>query len=146
MRSSSDWVRGPSGRWAREPVQQTRGLNRNFNHTLKPVFKGAATTVIARAGDGPLHHHYEHLLEGGTKPESGEADDRASARLDRVSDVAHGRSVRPQETGSTGSDEVSEAGIGERGVEGGHDMGSDEPEADRLQGDSIQKHTQPRTF
>ena len=68
MRSSSDWVRGPSGRWAREPVQQTRGLNRNFNHTLKRVFKSAATTVIARAGDEPLYRHYERLLEGGTKP------------------------------------------------------------------------------
>ena len=68
MRSSSDWVRGPGGRWVREAVQQTRGLNRNFNHTLKRVFKGAATTVIGRAGDEPLYRHYERLLEGGTKP------------------------------------------------------------------------------
>ena len=68
MRSSSDWVRGPGGRWVREPVQQTRGLNRNFNHTLKRVFKGAATTVIGRAEDEPLYRHYERLLEGGTKP------------------------------------------------------------------------------
>ena len=68
MRSSSDWVRAPSGRWIREPVQQTRGLNRNFNHTLKRVFKGAATTVIGRGGDEPLYRHYERLLEGGTKP------------------------------------------------------------------------------
>ncbi len=68
MRSSSDWVRGPGGRWVREPVQQTRGLNRNFNHTLKRVFKGAATTVIGRAENEPLYRHYERLLEGGTKP------------------------------------------------------------------------------
>ena len=34
------------------PVQQTRGLNRNFNHTLKRIFKGAAT-VIGRAEEGP---------------------------------------------------------------------------------------------
>ena len=53
------------------------------------------------------------------------------ARLDRVGGVAHGRSVRPQETGS---DEVIQVGISERGVEGGHTMGSDEPEANRLQG------------
>ena len=68
MRSSSDWVRGPGGRWVREAVQQTRGLNRNFNHTLKRVFKGAATTVIGRAENEPLYRHYERLLEGGTKP------------------------------------------------------------------------------
>ena len=47
---------------------QTRGLNRNFNHTLKRVFKGAATTVIGRAENEPLYRHYERLLEGGTKP------------------------------------------------------------------------------
>ena len=63
MRSSSDWVRDPSGWWVKVPVQQTRGLNRNFNHTLKRVFKGAATTVIGRAEDGePLYRHY-HVLD-----------------------------------------------------------------------------------
>ncbi len=50
------------------PVQQTRGLTRNFNHTLKRVFKGAATTVIGRAEDGPVYRHYLSLLDGGTKP------------------------------------------------------------------------------
>jgi hypothetical protein len=34
-------------------VRQTRGLNRQFNHTVKAVFKGAATTVIGR-GKGML--------------------------------------------------------------------------------------------
>jgi transposase len=68
MRTSSDWVRGGSGQWVKAPVQHTRGLNRNFNHTLKRIFKGAATTVIGRAGDDPLYRHYERLLEGGTKP------------------------------------------------------------------------------
>jgi transposase len=68
MRSSSDWARDPSGRWMKVPVQQTRGLNRNFNHTLKCVFKGAATTVISRAEDEPLYRHYLSLLDGGTKP------------------------------------------------------------------------------
>jgi hypothetical protein len=67
MRSSSDWVRAPDGRWARTNVQKTRGLNRNFNHTLKDIFKGAATTVIRRQ-DGPLYRHYQSLLDGGTKP------------------------------------------------------------------------------
>ena len=68
MRSSSDWVRASTGEWMKMPVQQTRGLNRNFNHTLKRVFKGAATTVIGRAEEGPLYRHYLSLLDGGTKP------------------------------------------------------------------------------
>jgi hypothetical protein len=68
MRSSSDWVRAPTGEWLKAAVQRTRGLNRNFNHRLKWVFKGAATTVIARAEDEPLYRHYERLLEAGTKP------------------------------------------------------------------------------
>ena len=54
MRSSADWVRTQDGSWARTTLQKTRGLNRNSNHTLKYVFKGAATTVIGRRGDEPL--------------------------------------------------------------------------------------------
>lgn len=68
MRSSSDWVRTATGQWVKARVQQTRGLNRNFNHTLKRVFKGAATTVIGRGEDDPLYQHYLSLLDGGTKP------------------------------------------------------------------------------
>jgi hypothetical protein len=69
QRSSSDWVRSPSGQWTKAPVQQTRGLNRNFNRSLKRIFKGAATTVITRADeDEPLYQHYRKLLDGGTKP------------------------------------------------------------------------------
>jgi transposase len=68
MRSSSDWVRGRDGQWVKSPVQQTRGLNRNFSRPLKAVFKGAATTVIGRAQDEPLYRHYASLLDGGTKP------------------------------------------------------------------------------
>jgi transposase len=68
MRSSSDWVRAPSGEWVKTAVQRTRGLNQNFNHTLKRIFKGAATTVIGRAEDDPVYRHYERLLDEGTKP------------------------------------------------------------------------------
>lgn len=68
MRSSSDWVQTREGGWVRAEVRQTRGLNRNFNHTLKRIFKGAAMTVIGRAGDEPLYRHYLRLLDGGTKP------------------------------------------------------------------------------
>ena len=68
-RSSSDWVRSPSGQWTRALRQQTRGLNRNFNRGLKRIFKGAALTVISRADETePLYRHYTKLLDGGTKP------------------------------------------------------------------------------
>ncbi len=68
MRSSSDWVRTDGGGWVRAKVQQTRGLNRNHNARLKGIFKGAATTVVTRLPDDPLHEHYRRLLEAGTKP------------------------------------------------------------------------------
>ncbi|PJA74990.1 hypothetical protein CO151_07795 [bacterium CG_4_9_14_3_um_filter_65_15] len=69
MRSSSDWVRTQGGEWIKAPIQRTRGLNRNFNRSLKHVFKGAATTVIGCAKkDDPLYQHYQQLLDGGTKP------------------------------------------------------------------------------
>ena len=68
MRSSSDWVRTQTGQWVKAPLLQTRGLNRNFNRTLKRIFKGAAITVIMQGADEPLYRHYERLLEGGTKP------------------------------------------------------------------------------
>jgi transposase len=65
MRSSSDWVR-VDGRWIRDDVAKTRGLNRNHNRTLKWVFKGAATTVLTHGF--PLRDHYDQMLEAGTKP------------------------------------------------------------------------------
>jgi transposase len=68
MRSSSDWVQAPDGRWVWAPVQHTRGLNRRHNHVLKDIFKGAAMTVIARAPKDPLYDDYERLVEAGTKP------------------------------------------------------------------------------
>ncbi len=67
-RSSSDWVRGKDGGWTRAKVPQTRGLNLNHNHTLKCIFKGAATTVITKCETEPLRQDYERLLAAGTKP------------------------------------------------------------------------------
>ena len=67
MRSSSDWIRD-GDRWVRAQVNKTRGLSRSFNHTLKYVFKGAATTVVTKHTDHPLHQHYERMLSAGTKP------------------------------------------------------------------------------
>lgn len=65
--SSSDWAQ-QNGRWVKTQVVQTRGLNRNHNHTLKAIFKGAATTVIAHARPNPLRAGYDRLCEQGTKP------------------------------------------------------------------------------
>ena len=66
-RSSADWVR-VDGRWVKARMIQTRGLNFNHNHTLKALFKGAATTVIAHSGPNPLRESYDRLLANGTKP------------------------------------------------------------------------------
>jgi transposase len=68
MRSSSDWIRKKEGGWVRAEVQKTRGLNLNHNHTLKHVFKGAATTVITQLATEPLHQDYQRLIGAGTKP------------------------------------------------------------------------------
>jgi hypothetical protein len=135
MRTSSDWVRSGSGQWMRASVQQTRGLNRSFNHTLKRVFKGAATTVIGRAEDEPLYRHYQRLLAR-NQAEPGEADDRAADRVHYAGAVAQRRAVRPRETGGSGSDgELRRVGIGEGGVESvACDHGPDEADAHRKEG------------
>ena len=45
---------------------RTRGLNKNFNRTLKTVFKGAAKTAIAK---DPFKQFYERLIEKKIRPE-----------------------------------------------------------------------------
>ena len=67
VRSSSDWLQ-QDGRWIRGRVNQTRGLNGNYNRMLKAIFKGAATTVIAHTKSSLQHDAYERLLANGTKP------------------------------------------------------------------------------
>jgi transposase len=47
-------------------VQQGRGLNRNHNHDLKNIFKGAATRAAAIAG--PFQEFYAALVAKGIKP------------------------------------------------------------------------------
>ncbi len=47
--------------------QQIRGLNRNHNHAMKEIFKGAATR--ASCGTGLLRDFYAALLTKGMKPE-----------------------------------------------------------------------------
>jgi transposase len=65
--SSADWVR-QGERWVKAQVALTRGLNRNHNHLLKAIFKGAATTVIAHAAPNPLREAYDRLCAQGTRP------------------------------------------------------------------------------
>ena len=67
-RSSSDWVQTADGTWIKARVPQTRGLSRQYNHVLKDIFKGAATTVITQRNKDPIYARYERLLDGGTKP------------------------------------------------------------------------------
>ncbi len=67
-RSSSDWVQAADGGWIKTRVPQTRGLSRQYNHGLKSIFKGAATTVITQRNKDPIYTRYERLLAGGTKP------------------------------------------------------------------------------
>jgi transposase len=43
-----------------------RGLNKDHNHDLKDIFKGAATRVSSSRG--PFHDFYENLLAKGRKP------------------------------------------------------------------------------
>ena len=59
------FVRGELQR-AKKP-QQIRGLNRNHNHEMKDIFKGAATR--ASCWVGPLRDFYVALLDKGMKPE-----------------------------------------------------------------------------
>jgi transposase len=44
-----------------------RGLNRNHNHELKNIFKGAA--IIAATKPGPLQQFYDELVAKGMRPE-----------------------------------------------------------------------------
>jgi transposase len=67
-RSSSDWVQTADGAWIRARVPQTRGLSRQYNHVLKSIFKGAATTVITQRNKDPIYARYARLLDEGTKP------------------------------------------------------------------------------
>ncbi len=51
---------------AKKPAS-IRGLNRNHNHELKNLFKGAATVAAAKAG--PFQEFYDALVAKGIRPE-----------------------------------------------------------------------------
>ena len=50
----------------KKPVQ-TRGLNKNFNRTLKAVFKGAALTAIATNKE--FKQYYQRMIDNRIRPE-----------------------------------------------------------------------------
>jgi transposase len=50
----------------KKPVQ-TRGLNKNYNRTLKAVFKGAALTAIATNKE--FKEYYQRMIDKGIRPE-----------------------------------------------------------------------------
>src|SRR5271163_4470372 len=65
--SSADH-RSVNGQLQRAKKQSSlRGLNRNCNHDLKNLFKGAA--VVASSKPGPLQEFYTTLLSKGIRPE-----------------------------------------------------------------------------
>src|SRR6266566_1056797 len=66
-RSSSDyeWVNG-SARRKRKPIQ-TRGLNQNYNRTMKAVFKGAAVSALQQYPE--FKEYYQQLCAKGRRPE-----------------------------------------------------------------------------
>ena len=66
-RSSGDyeWV-GEKTRRRKKPVQ-TRGLNRNFNRTLKAAFKGAATSAITTNEE--FKEYYQRMIDNHMRPE-----------------------------------------------------------------------------
>lgn len=65
-RSSADH-RFEAGMPVRKTKAVSRGLNHNFNRTLKKVFKEASASAVCSAG--PLHDCYERLLARGMRRE-----------------------------------------------------------------------------
>jgi hypothetical protein len=59
--------RAVQGQLERSRKQATvRGLNKDYNHDLKDIFKGAAMRASTAAG--PLRDFYDNLLAKGRKP------------------------------------------------------------------------------
>jgi len=68
MRSSANYKRRPGGGLEKQPVIETRGLNRNRNPVLKAAFVGAAMTVIQRMPAHTLHQDYQRLIQAKVDP------------------------------------------------------------------------------
>jgi hypothetical protein len=67
MRSSSHWVQTADGGWIRAQIQQTRGLSRQYNHVLKDIFNGAATTVTTQQNKDAIYADYQRMPDSGIK-------------------------------------------------------------------------------
>ncbi len=67
LRSTAEWELHDGRAVRRRRPPMTRGLNRNHNHVLKGVLKGAADAATHRPG--PLQDFYRHLLARGLDPE-----------------------------------------------------------------------------
>jgi transposase len=68
QRSSANWIQKPNGELSRTKINQTRGLNQNFNRMAKAIFKGAVMTVLISMPTEPLRADYDRLVANGTKP------------------------------------------------------------------------------
>jgi len=66
-RSSADYVMEGGRAVRRQRAPLTRGLNRNHNHVLKGVFKGAASSATGRPG--PLQDFYFGMIARGMREE-----------------------------------------------------------------------------
>jgi len=64
-RSSADY-KIVAGQIVKAQKVATRGLNRNYNPGLKPVFKSAALTALRYE---ECQAYYQRLVAGGTRPE-----------------------------------------------------------------------------
>ena len=62
-RSTAEWELSEGRAVRRQRPAMTRGLNRNHNHVLKSVFKGAADAATVRPG--PLQDFYQDLRARG---------------------------------------------------------------------------------
>lgn len=66
VHESSEYEIVDGQRRRRKRPVRTRGLNKNFNRTLKMVFKGAAKTAIAK---DPFKQYYQRLIDKKIRPE-----------------------------------------------------------------------------
>ena len=94
MCSSSDWAQQPNGSWMRNPVQKTRGLNRNHNRHLKSVFKGAATTVICAKRRQRLWESIRATARERHQTKSGQTDHRSKSCVNDIGNLEKKRGVR----------------------------------------------------
>src|SRR5712671_6639155 len=97
--SSSADHHGLKGQLERKKKQvEIRGLNRNYNHDLKNLFKGAA--IVAATKPGPFAEFYSELLAKGMRQGNGAADPGQEDCHDR-SDRVEERSVLRRPTSET---------------------------------------------